>query len=353
MVDGLTLRPALPSDHRTIEDLFRATSMGSAVRIRIERDPDYFTGASIQAEEPCVWAAFDPSGRAVGVFSAGKRRVRLNGEIIPMRYLADLRIHPEFRGSSLLARGFALLRKEVFAPGEWAQTLVLEENQTALTLLTSGRGGLPVYKPSGRYSSFLIRPQRLARVPGVEVRPARPDDIAAMQALLDEAGDARAFSPVLDLSQLGSPAWCGLSLDDFMVAECGNSLVGMLALWDQSRFQRMTVSGYSRGVSLLRPLWNRLAAVRLPPVGGEIRVRKASAIACRRDDPVVLRALLQSALELGDPRLILLGMSAVDPLLPALHGLKARQTWGRHFLVGWQGHPPPWREPFAFDVARI
>jgi hypothetical protein len=68
---------------------------------------------------------------------------------------------------------------------------------------------------------------------------------------------------------------------------------------------------------------------------------------------VVLRALLQSALELGDPRLILLGMSAVDPLLPALHGLKARQTWGRHFLVGWQGHPPPWREPFAFDVARI
>jgi hypothetical protein len=319
----------------------------------MERDPDYFTGAWIQAEEPCVWAAFDQSGRAVGVFSAGKRRVRLNGEIIHMRYLADLRIHPHFHGSSLLARGFALLRKQVFQPGEWAQTLVLEENRKALALLTSGRSGLPAYKPSGRYSSFLLPPQRIARVPGIEVRRARPEDIAGMQALFDEAGDARAFSQVLDLRQLGSPAWCGLSISDFLVAECGNSLVGMLALWDQSGFQRMTVSGYSRGVALWRPLWNRLSAVRLPPAGGAIPLRKASAIACRRDDPAVLRALLQCALESGDPRLILVGMSAADPLLAAVRNLKARQAWGRHFLVGWQGQPPSWREPFAFDVARI
>ncbi|RYD49160.1 MAG: hypothetical protein EOP83_25500 [Verrucomicrobiaceae bacterium] len=139
---GLTVRLAGADDHEALEALFRATAMGSQIRIAVQRDPDYFTGAVVQAAEPCVWASFEESGRAVGLLSAGKRRVWVEGEC-DMRYLCDLRIHSDWQRSTLLSRGYRLLRREVFATGEWAQTLVLEDNLRAIELLTSRRAGLP------------------------------------------------------------------------------------------------------------------------------------------------------------------------------------------------------------------
>ncbi|MGL5016743.1 MAG: hypothetical protein ACRDBP_01300 [Luteolibacter sp.] len=349
---GLIVRPAVQADHAALEELFRATSMGSRIRIGFERDPDYFAGARVQAEELCVRGFFDKDCRAAGLFSAGSRRVWLNGEI-RMRYLSDLRIHPDWRGSSLLARGFRVLRREVFQPGEWAQTLVLENNVQALKLLTSQRGGLPEYRAAGRYMSWLLPAQRIGKDPHFHVRRAGPSDVRTMQVLLDAAARRRSFSGWVKLSDLGNPFWQDLAIEDFLLAERDGEIVGMMGLWDQSRFQRMRIRGYSRSIAAVRPLWNAMASVRLPGVGQTLPLRKATTIACREDDPMILRALLSSALGGGDPRLLLLGLSAADPLVAALRGVKGRLEYGQHYLVGWDGEPPAWQEPFAFDSARI
>lgn len=349
---GLNLRPALESDHAELATLVRETPMGSRVRICFERDPDYFAGAAVQAEDPCVWAAFESDGRTVGVFSAGSRRVRLGGEKA-MRYLSDLRIHPEWQGSTLLARGFRALRREVFQAGEWAQTLVLDDNLRALELLASRRGGLPEYHPAGRYLSWLLPRQRITPPAGICVRRAAASDLGAMQVMLDAAAERRSFSGVSHLADLGKPGWRDLAVGDFLVAERHGSIAGLMGLWDQSGFQRLRIQGYSGAVAMLRPFRNLLPGVRLPKPGDSLRMRKATAIACENDDPAILRAMLAAALAGDDARLLLLGFSARDPLAAALRGLAGRRDSGRHFLVGWDGSPPAWREPFAFDVARI
>jgi hypothetical protein len=349
---GLIARPAVQADHAALEELFRTTSMGKRIQIGFERDPDYFAGAKVQAEEPCVRGFFDGNGRAVGLFSAGSRRVWLDGEI-RMRYLSDLRIHPDWQGSSLLARGFRLLRREIFHPGEWAQTLVLEDNVQALELLTSRRGGLPEYRPAGRYVSWLLPEQRVAHEPGILVRRAGLTDIGAMQVLLDAAAKRRSFAGIVKLADLGNPFWQDLAVEDFLLAQQGQEIVGMMGLWDQNRYQRIRICGYTRAVATLRPFWNTIASVPLPGLGQTLPLRKATAIACREDDPAILRALLSFALARKDRRLLLLGLSAADPLVPALSKMRGRREYGRHFLVGWEGTPPDWREPFAFDAARI
>lgn len=353
---GLIVRPAGADDHAVLEALFRVTAMGSRIRIAVERDPDYFAGAAVQAAEPCVWAGFEPSGRAVGLLSAGSRRVWLGGEC-GMRYLCDLRIHADWQRSTLLSRGYRLLKREVFAPGEWAQTLVLEDNVRAIELLTSRRAGLPEYRPAGIYRTWLLPAQGIPFERNITVRRASAEDLAGMQRLYDEALRRRSFGEVLSLSGWGDGRWHGLNLGDFLVAERQGRLVGMLGLWDQSGFQRLRIAGYSRAVAMLRPLWNAWAAIRgdvsLPPADSIVRMRKATAIACEDDDPAILRALLAEALAARDGKLTLVGMSAADPLVTAMHGLRGRKDHGRHFLVGWEGEPPAWREPFAFDVARI
>ncbi len=349
---GLTFRPAVESDHEALEDLFAATPMGSHIRIGFERDPDYFAGARVQSEDLCVRAFFENSGRAVGMFSAGSRRVWVDGEI-SMRYLSDLRIHPDWQGSSLLARGFRLIRREVFRPGEWAQTLVLEDNLRALELLTSRRGGLPEYRPAGRYVSWLLPSQRIDCDSGIRVRRATTADLGEMQALLDDAARRRWFAALVDLAESGGASWRGLGIEDFLVAEQRGRIAGMMGLWDQSGFQRLRIHGYSRAVAALRPVWNMLGGVPLPEAGQTVPLCKASAIACEDDDPGILRALLATALAETGGRLLLAGCSVEDPLAAAFRGLKGRKEHGRHFLVGWDGEPPDWSEPFAFDVARI
>lgn len=353
---GLIVRVAEQEDHAALEALFRATTMGSLINLAVERDPDYFAGAFVQAAEPCVWAAFEPSGRAVGILSAGNRRVWLDGAR-DMRYLCDLRIHGDWQRSTLLSRGYRLLKREVFAPGEWAQTLVLEDNLRAIELLTSRRAGLPEYRPAGVYRTWLLPAQEADEESGITVRRAVAGDLVEMQRLYDEAVQRRCFGEMLSLDGLGEGRWHGLHLGDFIIAEREGRIVGMLGLWDQSAFQRLRVAGYSRVMAVVRPPWNAWAAIRgevpLPPAGSVVPVRKVTAIACEKDDPTILRALMAEALRTCDDKLTLIGMSAADPLVPAMDGLRGRRDQGRHFLVGWEEEPPAWREPFAFDVARI
>lgn len=353
---GLTLREAVHGDSPALESLFQATSMGSRIKIKVERNPDYFAGARVQADEPCVRAAFDEHGRAIGLFSAGRRRVWLD-EVTDFRYLCDLRIHPDFQRGTLLARGFRLLCDEVFTPGEWAQTLVLEDNLHALEMLTSRRAGLPEYRKAGIYHSWILPSQGLGADCSVPVRRATLADLAEMQSLLDSAARRRSFAHLVNLSELGHAGWRDMEIGDFLVAVQRGRITGMIGLWDQSAFQRLRVNAYSRAVAATRPLWNAWAKavhqVPLPLPGKTVPLRKATAIACTDDDPRILRALLAEALKAPNEKMLLFGLSAADPLAAALKGLRGRMDRGHHFLVGWEGHPPAWSEPFSFDPARI
>ncbi|QTN32281.1 hypothetical protein HZ994_08040 [Akkermansiaceae bacterium] len=354
-MDGVTIREAVAADHAALERLFSETSMAGAIRIGSDRSPDFFAASRVQAATPCVWAAFAADGRAAGVFSAGKRLVHLGGEKIPLRYLSDLRIHPDWRSGTLLARGFRSLREKVFAEGEWAQTLVLEGNAPALEILRSGRMRLPQYRPAGRYVNWLLPQQAISRY--FPVRTACEADLPAMQCLLDDSSRRRSFSAAVDLGKLGGAFLNGLVIGDFLVAEDAGEIRGMIALWDQGGFQRLRVDGYSPAMAVARPFWNLAALIRggakLPRRGRTIPIRKASMLACADDDPSILKSLLSAALFSGNGGLLSVGLSEKDPLAAALSGLKGKVFRGRHFLVGWEGEPPEWREPFGFDPGRI
>lgn len=349
---GVIFREAVADDHGALERLFSETSMEGVIRIGSDRTPDFFAASRVQAMELRIWGVFTEEGRAVGAFSAGTRPVHLGGEIVTMRYLSDLRIHPDWRKGTLLARGFRLLRDEVFSKGEWAQTLVLERNLGAVESLFSGRSGLPEYRPAGFYRNWLLPCQKIT-VRGPVVRAAVAEDLPAMAQLLKAVSSRRSFSPVVDLGGLGSPYLNGLRVGDFLVAEEDGGITGMMAVWDQGVFQRLRIDGYSAGMAAVRPLWNLGARLKLPRPGNTIPMAKASMVACAGDDPAILRALLAAALSNSSDQLLSVGFSESDPLTTALSGLRGRVFRGLHCLVGWEGEPPDWREPFGFDPGRI
>ena len=347
-MEKLIHRRATAQDSAALTALMRETPMGQSIRTTQDR-PDFFSTSRLQADDLEVWAAFEEnSGRAAGIFSAGSREVYLDGEIRRVRYLSDLRIRPEYRSGLLLARGFKLLRKEVFAAGEWAQTLVLDDNSDAARLLTSGRGGLPEYRPCGQYRSWFLRGQTVSRVrPDIEIRPAREADFCAMHTLQDQVAPSAAFTPHLDFSAMGGVG--------FRLAFIKSELVGILGIWNQSDIKTTIVHTYSGALRRFRPTYNLWAKLRnlprLPSPGDSLSATPLTAVLCRERDPEILRALLSSALT-GDG-LYAIGLDSSDPLTSALNGLRSHTTHASHYLVGFSGDPPKVRSPFYFDFGRL
>jgi len=357
----LVMRQAEQGNSAALAALSAAAPMGGVIRLSFERDPDFFAASRVQTTHPEIIAGFAPNGRALGMFSAGIAPIHAGTEQLDMRYLSDLRIDPSIRQGVWLARGFRHLREHVFRPGEWARTLILEENREALRLLTSGRAGLPVYHPAGRYVSLMLTAPVKSSNSRLRIRLATAADLPLMEQLRREEAAKRWGTSACGLTGLGSePSWQGLHLEDIHIAEDDQGLAGFAGLWDQQAFRRIRIDGYSRSLGAIRPLVNLGARLfsrpALPPVGKILPVVHLGPMACRDSDPRILRALLEfvTRREVLKGRILLAGFGLTDPLLSAFGGIPARRDYGRHFLVGFDGSSPALPDlPLAFEVGRI
>jgi hypothetical protein len=236
----------------------------------------------------------------------------------------------------------------VFAEGEWAQTLVLKDNSDAANLLTSGRGGLPNYHPSGTYQTWFLRDQKVQTIdPSIQIRRATAGDFDDMQQLQNQVDSTASYTSILDFSAMPKV--------DFLLAYKHERLVGMIGLWDLTEHKSTIVANYSLPFHLARPVYNLWAAIRnlpkLPPSGGKLNAYAITAVLCQNREPAILRSLLAKTLE--QPGLFAIGLDSTDPLTAALTRLKSHTTTADHYLVGFSSDPPQSPKPFYFDFARL
>src|SRR5262249_44537888 len=142
--------------------------------------------------------------------------------------------------------------------------------------------------------------QRYAPVSGLEVRPARPDDLGDLVELLAGWGRRHRYGPAWDAPTLADPErGRGLQPSDFTVATRGGRLVGAVALWDQTGFKQTVVHGYSGALGRTRRALNLIAPAlgipRLPDPGQALSQAYLSHLAVADLDPDVARAVLTAA----------------------------------------------------------
>src|SRR4029077_4739102 len=87
-----------------------------------------------------------------------------NGESASLGYLADLRLQSQYRGGTLVARGYRFLQRlHEDCRTRLYTTVIFSENHAALTTIASGRAGLPQYHDQGTI-----------HCPGINIRRAAP-----------------------------------------------------------------------------------------------------------------------------------------------------------------------------------
>jgi len=352
---SVRIQTATEADDATLRRLLAGNPMEGRVCVAFEREPSYFAALRVQGGASQVLVGRDTdSGEAVGVGSRSITRVFVNGRPRDVGYLGDLRLLPAYRGRTVLARGYRLLR-DLHADGrtDLYFTVIAADNAPALSTIAAGRAGLPSYRDLGAFVSPAVslgrpKPERPA---GVEIADGEPALLDAIVACLNEHGAAKQFAPEYARADFDAGGRLpGLSARDFVVALRRGRVVGTLARWDQSAFKQTRIVAYRGGLRLLRPLLNAGAPLlgwpRLPRPGEHLRSFHAAGLAVEGNDRTIFAALLRRLYNhaAGGPHaFFVLGLHERDPLAAALDDYRCSAYRGRLFAVHFADGEAAWR----------
>jgi len=315
------------------------------MEVTFEREPDFFAGLEIRGDLNQTIAVRDLNkGKIAGIASRSLAKAFVNGEPTEVGYLSDLRLSPEYRSGSLLARGYRFL-KALHADGRALlyTTAIFAENARALATLTAGRAGLPSYHPMGCLNCSGINIGRTK--PPFE---ARCDIERGSLALLPQIVDClnrnnarKQFAPLHTCEEfLLGRRWRDFQLSDFYVAVRNGKVIGVISQWNQRRFKQTRLIRYSGNLRWLVPMAKLTHQVlngrRFPEIGEELRSFYVSFVAVDDDDVSVFRALLRVLYRdavTSDAMFALTSLHQEDPLRTALEDYSLTPFCARIYCV--------------------
>ena len=347
-----TIEAAKESDDAALRNL-TSVAMGGEIELSLRREPSFFHGVDVLGRSNSVLVARDKdNGAVVGVATRSLKPAFVDGRLTQLCYISGVRLHPDARNGLLLARGFREFRKlNEERPADITVTTIIEGNDTAMRLLTSGRAGLPRYVDWGEYVTLAICPGRRkkSRINGerAEIVRGSLERIDEIVRFLRRTGPAKQFYPAWseDDFQSDSTFARGFDVTRLFVAEESGRIVGTLGIWDQGAFKQTYITGYRGRLRLVRPFYNAVAAVGglapLPRPGARLKTFFASHIAVEDDRPEVFRGLLRAAynwvVEEGGYTYFVLGLHERDPLLAVAKEFRHMTYPARMYVVDWGG----------------
>ncbi len=317
------------------------------ISLTLEREPNYYAGACIQTEEPEIYVCTRiVDGLVCGVFNIGFRRLFYQGKIVKVRYLCDLRIHPDYQKSTLLYRIVKFVNQfELVANGLPAQTVVFADNLKMVQMINSRAKknmDAPFYHHAGILVTNMLTLKRQVKMPdNIETRTATARDMPMMQDFWFAEASKLNYFPFYDFTELGKPYYYGLSCHNFYLAFQGQALVGICGTWNQKDIKQTRIKGYSRAFQFAKPFYNLYAGImgkpKLPNAGSIANYLGLHSILIKNREPAIFAALLSAitaAAKDGNYEYLLFALAKNDPLQKFMDHLpNKRQIVGNYYLV--------------------
>jgi hypothetical protein len=346
----LTFEFASERHDAELRRLLRDTPMPGAITVSMEREPDFFLGATVEGDQhDTVVAGLEGEERLVGLGTRSVHRAFVDGEPRRLGYLGQVRVEPGFRrGMSVLKKGFAMLRQKHDADDvPFYTTTIIEDNVAARRVLTKGWRAFPTYREWERIVTLVLplwRHRAEIHSSRFALREGREDDLPGIEACMRKNWSCYQFAPALTADDLACPERTrGLAPGDFTLALRGGNVVGCVALWDQRAFKQTVVRGYERALGLLRPVVNLAAPFagipRLPAPGSALDFAYLALLCAYDKDPELMLALViracNRALERG-LSYVSVGLAARHPHLPLLRRtFRHREYPSVLYIVHW------------------
>lgn len=305
----VNIREALSSDNAGLLVLTSLTPMRGRISLRIDRNPDFF---SLLQKRGCskVFIA-ENEGMIVGCFSASAVETTVNGKREKIFYLADLKVHPVYEGTTLAAR--LLKRMADYIRTTDADLLfctAASGNVKVMPLLT-GRAGFPVFRYAGTFKVFQLIPFR--------------KDIKCGKFIVAETAINKEIIGLFNkffLKYRLSPHWSEENLEgaQTIVAIQKNEIKAAISLLDTESLKQNNLSGLPFSLNLL--LWlikttNRIVQMaNLPEPGKPLKMLYIKAFAYREGCKEAMDVLVRHARKiafLGGYCFLTVGIHEKDP----------------------------------------
>lgn len=305
-MDSIDFRVATGADEGDLRQLLRDNPMPGEISVSLEREPDAFLAGSIEGERHDTIIARDRSrGRAVGMASRSVYSGFLNGRPATLGYLSQLRVDRAYRGRiGLLSKGYDVIRSLRTASDlPFDLTTIVADNRPARRVLGAGLAGLPKYEEIEPFITLVLplwRHRRVRSPAELRVERGSPERIEEIAQCLERNRVRYQFAPRWTARDLLSPERSrGLRPSDFLIAERAGTLIGCLAVWNQTSFKQIVVRRYGATMRRWRPMMEisarLLGTPRLPRPGCPLSHVHLSHIAIDDDEADVFRALLTRA----------------------------------------------------------
>lgn len=315
------------------------------IEVTFEREPNFFAASEIRGGLNQTMAVRDlKKNKIVGIASRSVAKAFVNGEPTELGYLSDLRLSPDYRSGSLLARGYRFLRK-LHADGRALlyTTAIFAENARALETLTAGRAGLPAYHPMGCLDCSGINIGRM-KSPFEARCDIERGNVALLPQIvecLNRNNARKQFAPFHTCEEfLLGGRWRDFNVCDFYVALRLGRVIGVIGQWSQQRYKQTRVIRYSGPLRWLAPMAKMTHPLkkgrRFPVVGEELRSFYVSFVAVDEDDVSVFRALLRELYRdavTGNAMFALTSLHQEDPLRAALEDYSLTPFRARIYCV--------------------
>lgn len=372
-MSDIVIEKALPSDNKSICELCKIPMAGS-ISISMGIDPDCFVNARIQNQEIELFVCRQKNS-IIGMFSVGKRSVFYNGTPKLIRYLSDLRIHPNYKSSLLLMKITRFIKTNILNNNEFVYTVVFSENNIMTNIIEKvnhawrdnkpiiKRASLPNYSFCGSYCSFMIslKNKRKAKKSTFFIRKAKKNDINEMQIFFNQEAHKKQWYPCYDFNLLQENYYHGLSISDFYLAFENDQIVGITGIWDQREFKQTTVNSYTRSLKLVRPFINLIAKItkgfKLPETGKILNYFTIHAILIKGNNKEIFKDIIEQIYKdcyQSDFSYFLCGLDKDDSLCSIFNDFTKREVHGNIYSVSFNHSKKPlMTKNYYIEAARI
>ena len=322
---------ATAEDDADLRRLLRECVQEGSVRLRFEREPNFFAPAPAATAQDTVIVRQRLSGDVVACGTRTDRLLWLGGQQQLVTYLGDLRVHPAHRKLTgrVLQVGFAEFeRVQTTKPTAATFTAIFEDNRAARSALTASRLGLPGYHPAGTLltSAFFLR-KRVATSSQVEV------DLAEAADFLNQQRQSRDLAPVMTPEMLSE-------LRCLRVIRDQRRIIGVAGLTDQRETRQIHLLGYSGTLKWVqRPIRLLLSVLGYHAIPKpQQRMEEVFVSHFAADDPQIgarlLKELRTAATEIG-AQVLLITQHESDPLAVVQRSSLAVRSRGGLYQVAW------------------
>jgi len=321
--------------------------MPGRIVLSYQREPNYFYGANIQGKKHQTIAGIKQN-RVVGFGCRSLKPMYINGSPKMFGYLSGLRSLPEVRGGRPLLAGYKFLHR-LHADNDTPAyiTTIIDENEYAKKVITSSRFGLPKYTDWGRYITYVInlnrRSRQIRKLKDISIIRGIDLELEKIVSFLNDNGSKRQFFPVYSKNDFNTEYTRDFSQSNFYIAVQRDKILGLLGVWDQTKYKQNVIIEYQGALSIFRKLINiglTLSGYHsLPTPGEELKMLYASFVCIYQDDPQILTELLRAVYndyKNGDFHFVGVGLHEKDPLNAALKHFSVFRYYSRLYIVNWE-----------------